>query len=177
MRVVNQQLRKAIENQGRIARIEGLWWQFSLTARSSWEPAARPRVGSTMTASFSETFIDLYRRHATEWDAARRRSGWNDRVWINAFAKELVGDSRVLDLGCGGSEPVARFLVKKKKSVTVKLWLTSTRIIWRSAFASPFTSAWTTVFPPVSNQVTPLVTTLVLSPPNAHRTRAVKSRG
>src|SRR6266550_1619413 len=28
MRVVNQKLRKAIEKEGRVARIEGLWWQF-----------------------------------------------------------------------------------------------------------------------------------------------------
>lgn len=40
MRVVNQKLRKAIENQGRVARIEGLWWQFSLTERGSFEPSA-----------------------------------------------------------------------------------------------------------------------------------------
>jgi hypothetical protein len=40
MRVVNQKLRKAIEDQGSIARIEGLWWQFSLTARSAVEPSA-----------------------------------------------------------------------------------------------------------------------------------------
>jgi hypothetical protein len=40
MRVVNQKLRKAIENEGRVARIEGLWWQFSLTERSSREPSA-----------------------------------------------------------------------------------------------------------------------------------------
>jgi hypothetical protein len=26
MRVINQKLRKAIENEGRVARIEGLWW-------------------------------------------------------------------------------------------------------------------------------------------------------
>src|SRR3989449_9745732 len=31
MRVVNQKLRKAIENEGRVARIEGFRWQFSLT--------------------------------------------------------------------------------------------------------------------------------------------------
>ena len=31
MSVVNQKLRKAIENEGRVARIEGWWWQFSLT--------------------------------------------------------------------------------------------------------------------------------------------------
>src|SRR5918999_1868157 len=40
MRVVNQKLRKAIESEGRVARIEGLWWQFSLTERSSQEPSA-----------------------------------------------------------------------------------------------------------------------------------------
>jgi hypothetical protein len=40
MRVVNQKLRKAIENEGRAARIEGLWWQFSLTERSTQEPSA-----------------------------------------------------------------------------------------------------------------------------------------
>jgi hypothetical protein len=40
MRGVNQKLRKAIEAEGRVARIEGLWWQFSLTERSSREPSA-----------------------------------------------------------------------------------------------------------------------------------------
>jgi hypothetical protein len=38
--VINQKLRKAIENEGRITRIEGLWWQFSLTERSPREPSA-----------------------------------------------------------------------------------------------------------------------------------------
>jgi Predicted nucleotide-binding protein containing TIR-like domain len=40
IRAVNQKLRKAIEHEGQLARIEGLWWQFSLTARSSFEPSA-----------------------------------------------------------------------------------------------------------------------------------------
>jgi hypothetical protein len=40
MRGVNQKLRKAIEDAGRVARIEGLWWQFSLTERSAQEPSA-----------------------------------------------------------------------------------------------------------------------------------------
>src|SRR5215470_5142748 len=31
MRVINQKLREAIENEGRRALIEGCWWQFSLT--------------------------------------------------------------------------------------------------------------------------------------------------
>jgi hypothetical protein len=40
MRVVNQKLRKAIENEGRVVRIEGLWWQFSLTELGPREPSA-----------------------------------------------------------------------------------------------------------------------------------------
>ncbi len=40
MRVVNQKLRKAIENEWGAARIEGMWWQFSMTQLTSEEPSA-----------------------------------------------------------------------------------------------------------------------------------------
>jgi hypothetical protein len=40
MRTVNQRLRKAIQDEGRLARIEGDWWQYSLTERSEREPSA-----------------------------------------------------------------------------------------------------------------------------------------
>ncbi len=40
MKVVCEKLRKAIEQELRIAHIEGLWWQFSLTERSQREPSA-----------------------------------------------------------------------------------------------------------------------------------------
>jgi hypothetical protein len=40
IRGINEKLRKAIESEGRMARIEGAWWQFSLTERSSEEPSA-----------------------------------------------------------------------------------------------------------------------------------------
>ena len=40
MRVVNQKLRKAIEDEGRLSRLEGDWWQHSLTLRSEREPSA-----------------------------------------------------------------------------------------------------------------------------------------
>ena len=40
IRAINQKLRKAIESSGRIARIEGLWWQYSLTERTTQEPSA-----------------------------------------------------------------------------------------------------------------------------------------
>src|SRR5258706_3575466 len=40
MRAINQKLRTAIENSGRVARIEGCWWQNSLTERKALEPSA-----------------------------------------------------------------------------------------------------------------------------------------
>jgi hypothetical protein len=40
VRAINQKLRKAIETEGRRGAIEGLWWQFSLTARTEEEPSA-----------------------------------------------------------------------------------------------------------------------------------------
>jgi len=60
MRVVNQKLRKAIEDAGRVARIDGLWWQYSLTERTAREPSAvsllrisRDRSGSLEIAGHS----------------------------------------------------------------------------------------------------------------------------
>ena len=39
VRGINAKLRKAIENQGRFARVEGAWWHFSLTERTHDEPS------------------------------------------------------------------------------------------------------------------------------------------
>src|SRR6516164_2351516 len=40
VRQINQKLRKAIVAEGRISRLEGDWWQHSLTARTELEPSA-----------------------------------------------------------------------------------------------------------------------------------------
>ena len=40
VKAVNQKLRKAIEDSGGLSRIEGLWWQFSITERNTLEPSA-----------------------------------------------------------------------------------------------------------------------------------------
>ena len=40
MRALNQKLRKAIQDEGRVPRIDGLWWQFSLTELGPLEPSA-----------------------------------------------------------------------------------------------------------------------------------------
>jgi hypothetical protein len=60
VRQINQKLRKAIEAEGRLSRIEGDWWQLSLTARTELEPSAvslltisRDRSGSLGVAGRS----------------------------------------------------------------------------------------------------------------------------
>jgi hypothetical protein len=40
VRQINEKLRKAIGAEGRISRLEGDWWQLSLTARTELEPSA-----------------------------------------------------------------------------------------------------------------------------------------
>jgi hypothetical protein len=39
-KAINQKLRQAIETEGSRSRAEGLWWQFSLSARNEHEPSA-----------------------------------------------------------------------------------------------------------------------------------------
>jgi hypothetical protein len=60
VRQINQTLRKAIEAEGRISRLEGTWWQLSLSARSEIEPSAvslltvsRDRLGALQVAGRS----------------------------------------------------------------------------------------------------------------------------
>jgi len=57
---INEKLRKAIEAEGRISRLEGDWWQLSLTARTELEPSAislltisRDRAGALAVAGRS----------------------------------------------------------------------------------------------------------------------------
>src|SRR5215468_6772033 len=60
VRQINQKLRKAIETEGRMSRLEGDWWQLSLTARTELEPSvvsllkiSRDRAGALQVAGRS----------------------------------------------------------------------------------------------------------------------------
>lgn len=48
-----------------------------------------------------------YERHARTWDADRRANGWSDKSYIETFLSYLPARAHVLDLGCGGGDPVA----------------------------------------------------------------------
>jgi SAM-dependent methyltransferase len=68
-----------------------------------------------MTAA--ERIVDLYRRHAGAWTAARGTE-LRERVWIERFAGLLVPAATVLDIGCGSGEPIAVDLVRRGHPVT-----------------------------------------------------------
>jgi SAM-dependent methyltransferase len=57
----------------------------------------------------AEHVVDLYRRHAVAW-AAARGSELAERAWIDRFAALLDPGARVLDIGCGSGQPVAAYL-------------------------------------------------------------------
>jgi hypothetical protein len=76
LRVINQKLRSAIENKGRLTRIEGLWWQFSLTERSSHEPSA---VSLLRIARGRDGALDLTGRSWQE-DGTLSARYWSEAV-------------------------------------------------------------------------------------------------
>ncbi|MBP2647985.1 MAG: nucleotide-binding protein [Gemmatimonadetes bacterium] len=108
VRAINQKLRKAIENERQAARIEGLWWQFSLTERSLHEPSAvsllriaRDRNGALELTGRS--WQEDGRLCARYWsEAARGRddaSGifyyWNGERPLDANAPRLDGTGEI----------------------------------------------------------------------------------
>jgi CAP12/Pycsar effector protein, TIR domain len=85
VRQINQKLRQAIDAEGRISRLEGDWWQLSLTVRTELEPSAvslvtisRDRTGALEVAGRS-------------WDADGTLSA---RLWSQA-SKERVDPASI----------------------------------------------------------------------------------
>jgi hypothetical protein len=108
MRTVNQKLRKAIESSGCLARIEGLWWQYSLTARTAHEPSAvsllrisRDRDGALAIAGRS--WQENGRLSARYWSEAvkerKEPSGlfyyWNGERPLDPNAPRLEGTGEI----------------------------------------------------------------------------------
>jgi SAM-dependent methyltransferase len=53
--------------------------------------------------------VDLYRRHAGAWAAARDER-FLERAWVERFAAVLGAGATVLDVGCGSGRPIAACL-------------------------------------------------------------------
>src|SRR3954468_23962760 len=71
-------------------------------------------------ASPAEQIIGLYRRHAHVW--ASRRANQPSRPmeagWLDQILKLLPPHAVVLDIGCGSGEPMARYLVERRCTIT-----------------------------------------------------------
>ena len=65
----------------------------------------------------ADRIADLYQRHAHAFDAARRRS-FPERHWLEQFARAIPAGGEILDLGCGGGEPIDRFLIDRGYHLT-----------------------------------------------------------
>ena len=54
--------------------------------------------------------IELFERHARKFDRDRGRS-LQERTWIDRFLQHVPPSGRILDVGCGMGEPIARYLI------------------------------------------------------------------
>lgn len=107
-RAINGKLRKAIEDEGRLARVEGLWWQYSLTERTELEPSAlglvsiaRGRDGAL--AMTGRAWQEDGRLSARYWSEATREKRdpsclfyyWNGERPLHPDAPQLHGTGEV----------------------------------------------------------------------------------
>ena len=108
MRAVNQKLRQAIEDVDRPARIEGAWWQYSLTARTDREPSAlgllqiaRDRSGSLiMTGRSWGADGRLTARYHSEASKEKEGPGifyyWKGERPLEADAPQIEGTGDIV---------------------------------------------------------------------------------
>lgn len=59
---------------------------------------------------------DVYERQATFWHNHRSRSLY-EKAWLDRFIAFLRPGARLLDLGCGSGEPIARYLLANEFEV------------------------------------------------------------
>lgn len=65
-----------------------------------------------------DRIIDMYRRHALDWDRIRGKSLF-ERPWLDRFLALTPSPApQVLDLGCGSAAPLAAYLIDQGARVT-----------------------------------------------------------
>jgi SAM-dependent methyltransferase len=75
-------------------------------------------LGSAMLHPSSSQVIELYERHASEWEADRCHGVFAERAWLDRWLDLIPAGRRVLDIGCGFGWPVADYLVSRGLLVT-----------------------------------------------------------
>ena len=120
MKAINQKIRKAIENEGRVTRIEGAWWQFSLTERTEKEPSA---LSLLKISRDRDGALELTGR---SWREDGRLSA---RYWSEAV-KEKEGRPASSTIGT----------VSDRWTRTHRSWMAPARSNWNPPTAHPGTS-------------------------------------
>ena len=54
-----------------------------------------------------DRIVDLYERHALDFDRDRNRS-LQEKSWLDRFLSHVRPSGTVLDIGCGMAEPMAQ---------------------------------------------------------------------
>lgn len=70
-----------------------------------------------MASDAAGNIISLYERHAKTWDEARGKNLF-ERAWLDRFRALAPDGGKILDLGCGAGEPIARYLIEAGYCVT-----------------------------------------------------------
>jgi len=84
-----------------------------------WVPGTGTRpCYSPCVPSPSEQIVGLYQRHAAAWDRLRSTDGPFEKPWLDRFLALLEPGASILDVGCGGAEPIAGYLIRSGYGVT-----------------------------------------------------------
>lgn len=70
-----------------------------------------------MVDDHAAKIANLYERHAAAWDSVRGKNLF-ERAWLDRFHALLPAGGKILDLGCGAGEPIARYFIEAGCRVT-----------------------------------------------------------
>jgi SAM-dependent methyltransferase len=69
-------------------------------------------------SKYADQIIELYERHASDFDLDRTSQPWLDKPWLDHFIRLLPEGSSVLDLGCGSAAPIACHMAGRGLRIT-----------------------------------------------------------
>lgn len=75
-------------------------------------PDEDDRAAPAVTAALAQRTQDIYERQAKRFDAERPRVLY-ERHWLDRFLNLVGRQGRVLDLGCGGGDPIAGYMMTR----------------------------------------------------------------
>ena len=79
-------------------------------------------------SSEADNILEIYERHAEAYDRLRGRSLF-ERVWLDRLLALLPPRPRILDIGCGHGEPIARYFIERESESDLTGIDSSTRLI------------------------------------------------